>query len=269
MIYIPAGQFLRGAAEDDDQADDDEKPRRAIHLDAFWIDQSEVTNARFAVFIQQTGYRTQAERRGSGRVLLPEAQEEMLPGADWQHPHGPQSSISGLDEHPVVQVSWDDAAAYCAWAGARLPGEAEWEKAARGEDAFIYPWGNTFDGRILNFCERNCSLDWANPDFDDGWSFTAPAGSYPAGASPYGLLDMSGNVWEWVQDRYGAGYYASAPADNPYGPATGSLRILRGGAWGYQDWSARLTNRSAVRPSMSDDDVGFRCAWRVVCLWHF
>jgi serine/threonine-protein kinase len=261
MVYVPEGIFTMGSDEGDPDADDDEKPQHEVHLDAFWIDRTEVTNAMFARFVDATGHETDAEKKGSSWAVNPSSQEwEELAGADWQHPNGPSTSLDGLDKHPVVHVSWNDAAAYCQWAGKRLPTEAEWEKAARGTDSRIYPWGDTFDGRRLNFCDVNCELGWADGEWDDGHTRTAPVGSYRDGASPYGELDMAGNVWEWVADWYAGDYYTTSPDRNPQGPDSGERRVLRGGSWDDYRGRVRAASRSNASPSFSFDIVGFRCA---------
>ncbi|MGF3501312.1 MAG: formylglycine-generating enzyme family protein, partial [Candidatus Bathyarchaeia archaeon] len=189
--------------------------------EAYWIDRTEVTVAQFRAFVGATGYETTAEAEGWGYVYVASSGKwERVRGADWEQPYGP-GAAAAEDDHPVVQVSWYDAAAYCAWAGGRLPSEAEWEKAARGTAGRIYPWGNTFDGRKLNYCDANCVYSWRDTAVDDGYASTAPVGSYPGGASPYGALDMAGNVWEWVADWYDRTYYASSPGSNPAGPDWG------------------------------------------------
>jgi formylglycine-generating enzyme required for sulfatase activity len=209
MVLVPAGEFSMGS--DGDEIDrllknwtnvkretfNDEIPRHRVYLDAFYIDKHEVTNARFQQFVQATGHRTQAEREGSGDVYTGQKWEQVN-GANWRAPRGPGSSIASLEQHPVVQVSQEDAKAYCSWAGKRLPTEAEWEKAARGTDGQIYPWGNQFDGKRANFCDTNCDLNWKDNAANDGYRYTAPVGSYEGGKSPYGAYDMAGNVCGWL-----------------------------------------------------------------------
>jgi formylglycine-generating enzyme required for sulfatase activity len=277
MVYVPAGDFpmgedavwrWSGSLQDGTLglgALTDQHPQHSVYLDAFWIDQTEVTVAMFRAFVEATGYETAAERQGYGHPYKAGPQEQEWPqvaGADWQHPRGPGSEAQ--DNHPVVQVSWDDAAAYCAWVGGALPTEAQWEKACRGTDGRAYPWGNAFDEGRMNYCEAQCPVTRWNqePTFDDGYAYTAPVGSYPAGASPYGALDMSGNVWEWTADRYDADYYADAPAENPQGPSRGYERVQHGGAWydtGQGGWLT-CTIRHATLPGNTADDLGFRCA---------
>ena len=253
LVYVPGGEFLRGSSEADAEAMDDEKPQEAITLDGFWIDQTEVTNAMFAAFLDSQGN-----------------QEEG--GASWYNVNGEDIRLQqngdaweideGYDDHPVINVTWYGARAYCAWAGERLPSEAEWEKAARGVDGNIYPWGNgAVDEALLNFADDNAGdLDWADTDMNDGYGRTAPAGSYPDGASPYQALDMAGNVWEWVADWYGEAYYAASPSANPPGPANGSLRAARGGSWYDPASIARSAYRGGFDPAEVFNTLGFRCA---------
>jgi formylglycine-generating enzyme required for sulfatase activity len=232
-VHVPAGEFLMGSTESDADAYEDERPQHTVYLGAFQIMQTEVTNAMFERFVNATGHRTMAEAAGKSWVFdVNKKKWKEIAGANWRHPRGPGSNLGGLGSHPVVHVSWDDAVAYCAWAGGRLPTEAEWEKAARGTDGRKYPWGNQPPaGDLLNFADRNLDVEWADKNTEDGYQFTAPVGSYPKGASPYGALDMAGNVWEWVADWYDAAYYAGSPRSNPTGPADGEYRVLRGGCW--------------------------------------
>jgi formylglycine-generating enzyme required for sulfatase activity len=261
QLYVPAGEFSMGSTAGDGLAYADEQPPHTVHLSGYWIDRTEVTNAQFAAFVAATGYATTAERAAEALVFQPETGAwEHTPGANWQHPTGPEASLDGLDDYPVGQMSWSDAGAYCAWAGRRLPTEAEWEKAARGVDQRPYPWGGQPpDGTLLNFADRHLAVGWADESADDGYQFFAPAGSYPAGASPYGALDMAGNAWEWVADFFDRDYYARSPASDPAGPETGDQHVLRGGSW----WTSARDTRTSVRGEASDfpyDIYGFRCA---------
>jgi formylglycine-generating enzyme required for sulfatase activity len=274
MVYVPAGEFdmgntgvqwvWGGSLRDGDldlQVFTDEQPQHTVYLDAFWIDQTEVTVAMFRTFVEATGYETTAEIAGWGQPWREGPMEEEWPqvsGADWLHPRGPESTAE--DEHPVVQVSWEDAAAYCEWAGGRLPTEAQWEKAARGTDGRTWPWGNTYDGVRGNFCDAQCPIErWKHDSYDDGYAFTAPVGSFPSGASPYGALDIVGNVWEWVADWYDDSYYGDSPTENPSGPPSGTERAMRGGAWIDNETWVRCTVRYQNPPWSRCDDVGFRC----------
>jgi formylglycine-generating enzyme required for sulfatase activity len=272
MVYVPAGPFWMGSTDEDIDAIlavcsdcerdwyTDEQPQHEVDLNAFWIDRTEVTNTMFARFVADTGYETDAEKGRSSRTINPSSNTwEDTDGADWQHPHGPPTSLDGLDKHPVVHVSWNDAAAYCHWAGKRLPTEAEWEKAARGTDKRIYPWGSTFEGTLLNFCAVNCGHPGKAEDYwDDGYTDTAPVGNYPGGASPYGALDMAGNVWEWT-----GSLRAPYPYDREDGreiQEAGGARVLRGGSWYSEPWDVPAARRHFNEPSYSVNDVGFRCA---------
>lgn len=274
MVYVPAGSFIMGMAADKAFAACQNNPTpcpkdwflnaepdHSVSLDAYWIDQTEVTNAMFAGFVAATGYQTDGEKTGKGWAHSGSKFVEMS-GVTWKTPHGAGSSIDGLDDHPVVGVDQTDAIAYCQWAGTRLPTEAEWEKAARGTDGRFYPWGNQPpDATLVNFADVNAQLHWADKNVDDGFEFTAPVGSFPAGASPYGALDMAGNVWEWVSDWFSATYYAESPASNPQGPASGGALVNRGGGW--TDHAASLFSifrASATEAYFVNDFSGFRCA---------
>lgn len=240
MALIPAGEFLMGSTDADSMANPDQKPQHRVYLDDYYIDLTEVTNAMYAACVQADG-------------CTP-------PGSVSSHTRNSYYGAAQYDNYPVIYVNWEQARTYCAWRGGSLPTEAQWEKAARGTDGRLYPWGNEFDGSRANFCDKNCSLDWANKAWDDGYADTAPVGSYPAGTSPYGLLDMAGNVWEWVKDWYQADFYAISPRQNPAGPVSGETRVLRSGGWNNGEDGMRAALRFRDDPSLRGDNVGFRCA---------
>ncbi|MEE3257716.1 MAG: formylglycine-generating enzyme family protein [Candidatus Latescibacterota bacterium] len=235
VVLVPAGPFTMGI---DHPRATDERPSHQVFLSAFSIDRHEVSNARFAAFVAATGYRTAAENA---------AATEREDGINWRQPHGPGSPAA--PDHPVVYVSWRDADAYCSWRGGRLPTEAEWEKSARGGDGRLWPWGADFAAGRANF--------WGA---EDGYAGLAPVGSFPSGQSPYGALDLAGNVWEWCADWYGADYYATAPAKDPQGPAAGRFKVLRGGSWINPGPALRSINRFEVLPVERSPYIGFRCA---------
>jgi len=273
MVFVPAGPFIMGTLNAAQlrqivgNVGGDEQPVRSVYLDAYFIDRYEVTNRQFARFVESTGHVTQAEELGGGQVWGREGWF-LQARASWRQPMGPGDSIDGLDDHPVVQVSWNDAKAYCAWESKRLPSEAEWEKSARGIDARDYPWGRDFDPARLNFCDAECvQLPTFNDrSVSDGYARTAPVGSFPGGVSPYGTLDMVGNVWEWVEDWYDADYYSYGPTTNPRGPDRSAgigadyHKVVRGGSWTSERDFARATSRSYDPPDNSYFGVGFRCA---------
>jgi serine/threonine-protein kinase len=237
MVKVPAGEFTMGSDASD--ANRDEKPVHRVYLDEYWIDKYEVTNRQYRKFCDATG-------------------RSHPPDPDFR---GMSGYFTGYPDYPVVCVSWDDAKAYCDWAGKRLPTEAEWEKAARGTDGRKYPWGNSEPtGSRCNLADRNAEFSWSDKKADDGYARTAPVGSHPAGASPHGLLDMAGNVWEWCADWYGKGYYGRSASNNPQGPSTGSARVLRGGSWRGNARILCAANRFWFGPSYRFDDCGFRSA---------
>ncbi|WP_200807886.1 formylglycine-generating enzyme family protein [Demequina sp. NBRC 110056] len=274
---IPAGEFRMGDAHGDGYPADGERPVRSVTVDAFSIDATSVTNDAFARFVAATGYRTEAEAFGDSAVFYQAVQADRsdivsqppgtpwwlgVRGADWAHPHGPKSSVDGIGDHPVTHVSWNDAMAYCAWAGRRLPTEAEWEHASRGGlEGTRYPWGDDLlgpDGAWRcniwqgEFPRRNTG--------DDGWLTTAPVRSFEPNA--YGLWQTVGNVWEWCADRFSPGTYAaSGSCINPTGPADGEARVMRGGSYLCHDsYCNRYRNaaRSANSPDSSTGNCGFR-----------
>jgi formylglycine-generating enzyme required for sulfatase activity len=237
LMYVPAGEFQMGSTDDQYQAAvllcvkegfkqtdcqnwfANEKPVHTVYLDAFWIDQMDVTNAIYDKCVR------------AGSCKPPQCNETGFTG----------------DRQPVVCVDWNQADTYCKWAGRVLPSEAQWEKAAHGTDGRIYPWGNQeLDKSLLNY---NGNL-----------GKTTDVGSYPSGASPYGALDIAGNVYQWVADWYGSSYYSNSPQNNPTGPETGQYRVLRGGSWHYNDIGTRSTNRFYIYPTAQGNLYGFRCA---------
>jgi len=255
-VYVPAGSFGMGSED----GNNDERPPHNVTLDEFWLDQTEVSNVRFAAFVADTGYQTAAEAQGWG-YIFDGGNWDVANGANWQHPQGPGSDISGMDDYPVVQISRDDAAAFCDWAGGRLPTEAEWEYAARGPENRLWAWGNEFLPDRVNYCDHDCSASWVDLDVDDGYTYTAPVMSYPNGASWVGALNMTGNVWEWVADWYADDYYGRSPTANPPGPESGERGILRGGSWVFEARRNRTTDRNSTDPSYAINDFGIRCAY--------
>ena len=256
LVYVPAGDFQMGSS--DGVGDEAEHPLHQVYLDAYWIDQTEVTNGMYSMFVNETGYITEVEKKGDSDIYLNNGWQSVS-GADWQHPHGPESSLNGLENHPVVHVTWNDANAYCMWAGRRLPTEAEWEKAARGIWGGTYPWGQDLpSGDLVNFADANTNFDQSDPTTNDGYSETAPVGSYPQGASPFGVYDMAGNVFEWVADWYATDNYQVY--SNPQGPSTGEFKIWRGGSWNSGSNPLRSAYRAWNNSAPESNILGFRCA---------
>lgn len=260
MVCVPAGDFLMGADDSIADALERERPQRNVTVDAFWIDKTEVTNKQFAKFVQSTDYFTWAESKRHRSYVFSEDPDIVwndMKGANWNHPQGPQSDLRGLENHPVVHMHKDDAISYCKWAKRRLPSEAEWEKAARGGDGRLFPWGNQpWADDLANIADRSLEMvKWADLDIDDGYRYTSPAGNYPAGASPYGALDMAGNVWEVVSDW--SDWYVSddEPAD-----VGKQMPVIRGSSWYGNAWEAHTFHRAIPDPNKSSVVTGFRCA---------
>ena len=256
LSYIPAGTFqmgqnaARGIKECrtlyEPYSDEyctpnwftDAEPVHSVTLAAFWMDQTEVTYGMYAQCV---------------------AAGACNPPADT----GEYDAINYYGDiayanFPVNWVDWNQATAYCAWAGRRLPTEAEWEYAARGGlAAQTYPWGEAFNGQMANFCDFNCEASWYNLEYNDGFTYFAPVGSYSPNG--YGLFDLAGNLAEWVADWYEEDYYSSSPTENPSGPASGEGRVIRGGAWIASGDILQVSYRGWDYPGTGNDDIGFRC----------
>jgi formylglycine-generating enzyme len=296
MVWIPGGQFWMGAQDDHMP---DTKPWHRVYVDGFWMDRTAVTNQQFATFVKATGYVTIAERRPraedfpdappqnlvAGSVVFSPPDRAVplgnhfrwwnyVPGANWRHPEGPKSNVNDRMNHPVVQIAYADAVAYCKWAGKRLPTESEFEFASRGKlDRKRYVWGDEFmpGGRYMantfqgHFPDTNTG--------EDGYLATAPVGSFAANG--YGLFDMAGNVWEWTSDWYRADYYQTLAAGgeiaiNPKGPGDSfdpsepgvPKRVQRGGSFLCTDqYCARYIAgaRGKGEPDTGTNHLGFRC----------
>jgi formylglycine-generating enzyme required for sulfatase activity len=231
QLYVPAGKFQMGNETGGDFVGEDEAPLHDVFLSSFWMDRTEVTNAQYQLCIQAGACSPPYEPSSETRQSYLEAPE--------------------FAAFPVIQVDWEQAAAYCQWAERRLPTEAEWEKAARGVDLRTFPWaGDAVGPHFANF---GVDDDWPNAD-------TSGVGSIPPGASPYKVMDMAGNVYEWVADWYAPDFYQHSPAENPAGPQQGEARVIRGGAWS-SGWNfLRTTSRLSFYPDGHANDIGFRCA---------
>lgn len=256
---VPAGKFLMGSQDDNRLAYDEEKPQHTLDLDYdYWIGRFPVTNRQFQEFVRQSRHRTNAEEKGSGYIWNGKDWVD-TPGANWQHPDGPDSALQGKETHPVVHISWFDANAYCQWFNAtypgdlnglvlRLPTEAEWEKAARGPYGWEWPWGNDWDPTRCNSKEK-------------GPGGATPVGQYsPQGDSPFGAADMAGNVWEWTRSLYKE--YSYNQGDGREDPAQEGARVVRGGSFGNVSRYCRSAFRDRLGPDYIYSYIGFR-----VCLF--
>jgi len=221
LVYIPEGTFEMGSAD----GWDSEQPVHTVNLSAFWMDQTEVTNHQYSICMESGACREPANLQSFSRI---------------------DYFINPIfSDYPVVNVSWSDAVDYCQWAGRRLPTEAEWEKAAKNGKHAKYPWGEGIDCSFANYI--NCTGD------------TSEVGNYPKGVSPFGVLDLAGNVWEWIADWYDDLYYETHPLDYPSGPESGAYRVVRGGSWNDYEWYLRTTSRYSYFPDTRRVSVGFRC----------
>lgn len=229
MMYVPAGEFPMGSTDDDKAAFKNERPQHTVYLDAFWIGKYEVTNMLYKKCV------------AAGRCTAP------------YRDYWPNGSFpSGKENHPITGITWEDAVTYAEWAAARLPTDAEWEKAmcwdAENQVKRVYPWGNEFDSQKAN-------------TWQSGFKSTTAVGRYsPKGDSPYGISDMAGNVFEWIADWYDLNYYKSSPRQNPQGPSSGRDRVLRGGSWLYNPDRVRCAYREWQIPTVRTNDIGFRIA---------
>ncbi len=258
MLFVPAGQFVMGSDREmvkyarqlcgtssaslaiavcKPAAFANEQPAHAVRLDVFWIDRTEVTNGQYQGCVQ------------AGACDPPALNSSFARGRYYDDP--------AYDSYPVVNVTWQMAARYCSWANARLPTEAEWEYAARGPEGRIFPWGNSFDGSRLNYCDAGCALI-SDSAYDDGYPDTAPVGSFPSGASWIGAMDMAGNAREWVGDWLGD--FPAQDAAKSTGPQTGVLKIPKGGSWYDTPDDVRSANRGGESLDYFRDNLGFRCA---------
>jgi len=239
LLCVPAGEFTMGR---DNTTLTYQSPAHPVYLGAYWIDETEVTNEMYAACVAD-----------NERCPLPYQTPDFL------NMVASSPTYAGL---PVVNTDWNAATAYCAWAGRELPTEAQWEKAARGTDGRLYPWGNEWEGSRANYCDINCEIDdLKDSRHDDFFAFVAPVGSFPDGASPYGALDMAGNVYEWVSDYWADHYIVEkTPTPNPTGPKSGQYRIVRGGSWNYEKLRCQTTDRFKSGQDFQSGYIGFRCA---------
>ena len=305
MVWIPGGKFMQGAVPGDQMAMMNEKPAHPVQVDGFFIDQTEVTNSEFMEFVDATGYVTVAERPIDWEALkkqvppgTPKPHDSLLApgslvfrkpvepvgnlvdfsqwwkwekGADWRHPQGPGSSLDGLEDHPVVHIAYEDAAAYAEWAGRRLPTEAEWEYAARGgKEGSIYFWGNSYSD-LSDMANTWTGTFPTENTLLDGFEKSSPVKSFPPNG--YGLYDMAGNVWEFTSDWYNANYYQQASqagllknpkgAEQPYNPQNPNLseKVIKGGSFlchGSYCASYRISARMHTTLDSSHEHLGFR-----------
>lgn len=272
---LAGGAFLMGNEDGCGYPADGEGPVRVVQLQPFWIEPTAVSNAQFAAFVAATGYRTQAERFGWSFVFAGLLPDDFVPtrgvaeapwwrqvhGADWRHPEGPHSTLDQRDRHPVVHVSWNDAAAYCAWRGLRLPTEAQWEYAARGGLAQRrYPWGDELTPAGVHRMNVWQGRFPAENTLADGYDGTAPVDAFPP--NDYGLYNMTGNVWEWCENWFDPLVHLSGRSHDPFGPSCGLVKALRGGSYLCHEsycFRYRVAARSSNTPESSAGNIGFRC----------
>jgi eukaryotic-like serine/threonine-protein kinase len=254
MIYVKAGEFIMGTEDIEAQriytgngVAYPEIPQQTVSLNGFWMDKYEVTTSQYAKCVAAGVCK-----------LAGEINNPVFAGLEYY-------TNDKYANYPIINVSWFQARAYCSWAGRRLPTEAEWEKAARGTDGRKYPWGNEkVNSELANFCDKDCTAAHPNPSFNDGYPEVAPVGSYPKGASPYGIMDMAGNVWEWTSTipkpyPYNANDGREGQQDIAYG-SKWPQRVLRGGTWSNGVWWVRSSVRYRIVGVYINNNIGFRCA---------
>ncbi|MGB2894553.1 MAG: formylglycine-generating enzyme family protein [Anaerolineales bacterium] len=254
MVFVPSGEFMMGTEYDDFlyanqlcknevlsivicDSFGNEMPAHPVRLDAFWVDLTEITNQQYQGCVEDSACSSPADSGSYTRETY--------------------FGDAAFADFPVIWVTRDQAAEYCSWAGGRLPSEAEWEYAARGPENNIFPWGDIFEPSYANYCDASCALGVSDPSYEDGYPETAPVGSFPAGASWCGALDMAGNVREWVADWF-SGYSLEAQV-NPVGPEEGRSHIPKGGCWLDRADNLRSANRGENTPDYVRHKVGFRC----------
>jgi formylglycine-generating enzyme required for sulfatase activity len=278
MVKLDGGRFLMGTDTKTGFPLDGEGPVRPVRIDAFYIDRYNVTNSQFDEFTRAADYRTEAERFGWSFVfqghIAPEDYLRLVEdtvagakwwckvrGADWRHPEGPDSNIAERAHHPVVHVSWNDAVAYCQWAGKRLPTEAEWEYAARGGlEQKLYPWGDELTPEGRHLCNIWQGKFPTHDAAEDGYSAPCPVDAFPPNG--YGLYSITGNTWEWCADWFDPEYPLLATRMNPVGPPRGELKSIRGGSYlchaSYCN-RYRVAARTCNTPDSATTNMGFRC----------
>lgn len=228
LKFIPSGEFLMGSNPSVDPFFwGAESPPHKVVLEDYYIYETEVTNQMYEICVNE---------KACPRPVMTNSRTRQI-----------YYGNVAFENYPVIFVSWVLAVSYCKWAGGRLPTEAEWEKAARGIDERLFPWGNDISDISYYYCGKGCAND------------TYPVGQFVNGRSPYGVLDMAGNVWEWVNDYFNAGYYNNSPLENPLGPASGGRRVIRGGGWHNPPEGVRVVARASLVPDESLDTLGFRC----------
>ncbi len=275
MVHLDGCEFLMGSDDREGIPDDGEGPIRKVTVQPFYIDYCAVSNAQFAAFVKAAGYRTEAERDGWSfgfAGLLPDDFPDtrgvaaapwwrQVEGANWRHPIGPQSSLDGLMDHPATHVSWSDSQEFCAWAGKRLPTEAEWEYAARGGlGQRREPWGDELTAEGAHLCNIWQGTFPSDNKVDDGYFGTAPVAAFPPNA--FGLYNVSGNVWEWCSDWFSPTFHVDGPSVDPAGPPGGQAKVIRGGSYlchrSYCN-RYRVAARSSNTPDSFTGNIGFRC----------